>query len=48
VGTGVSAILIEHSQPLSYLGLAIIFGFNVLTAYKLRKEIRAKKLENIK
>ena len=48
VGTGVSAILIEHSQPLSYLGLAIIFGFNALTAYKLRKEIRAQKLENIK
>lgn len=38
VGTGVSAILIEHSQTLAYLGLAIIFGFNGLTALKLRKE----------
>lgn len=46
VGTGVSAILIEHSQTLAYLGLAIIFGFNGLTAYKLRKELRAQKLEN--
>ena len=38
VGTGISAVLIEHSQTLAYLGLAIIFGFNGLTAYKLRKE----------
>lgn len=43
VGTGVSAVLIEHSQTLSYLGLAIIFGFSGLTAYKLHKE---KKLQN--
>ena len=40
VGTGVSAILIEHSQTLAYLGLAIIFGFNGLTFLKLRKEKR--------
>jgi len=37
-GTGVSAVLIEYSQPLAYLGLAIIFGFNALTAIKLHKE----------
>ena len=42
VGTGVSAILIEHSQTLAYLGLAIIFGFNGLTALKLRKEKKAQ------
>ncbi len=48
VGTGASAILIEYSQPLAYLGLVIIFGFNALTAYKLRKEIRSKKLENFR
>ena len=45
-GIGVSAILIEHSQTLAYLGLAIIFGFNALTAYKLRKEIKLQKLQN--
>lgn len=45
VGTGVSAILIEHSQTLSYLGLAIIFGFSGITAYKLRREIRMQKLQ---
>ncbi len=43
-GTGVSAVLIEYSQGLAYLGLAIIFGFNALTAIKLRKE---KKLRNL-
>ncbi len=47
-GVGVSAVLIEYSQALAYLGLAIIFGFNGLTAYKLRKEKRAQKLETFK
>ena len=42
VGTSVSAILIEHSQTLAYLGLAIIFGFNGLTAFKFRKEKKAQ------
>jgi len=43
-GTGVSAVLIEYSQPLAYVGLAIIFGFNALTAYKLKQE---KKIRNL-
>ncbi len=47
-GVGVSAVLIEYSQGLAYLGLAIIFGFNALTAYKLRKEKIAQKLETLK
>ncbi|MGH1521899.1 MAG: hypothetical protein ACRBB2_05970 [Nitrosopumilus sp.] len=38
VGTGVSAVLIEYSQVLAYLGLVIIFGFAGMTAYKLKKE----------
>jgi len=37
-GTGVSAVLIEYSQTLAYVGLGIIFGFNALTALKLHKE----------
>ncbi len=41
-GTGVSAVLIEHSQMLAYLGLAIIFGFNALTAIKLKREIKSR------
>ena len=43
-GTGVSTVLIEYSQPLAYVGLAIIFGFNALTAYKLKQE---KKIRNL-
>ena len=44
VGTGISSILIEYSQILAYVGLAIIFGFAGLTAYKLKQE---KKLQQI-
>lgn len=40
VGTGLSAGLIEYSQPLAYLGIAVIFGFNALTIYRLRKQRR--------
>jgi len=43
-GTGVSAILIEYSQSLAYLGLAIIFGFSALTAHKLYKEKQIRSL----
>ena len=43
VGTGVSAVLIEYSQVLSYVGLIIIFGFAGLTAYKLKKEQKLQK-----
>ena len=45
VGTGISAVLIEHSQTLAYLGLAIIFSFDGLTALKLRQEKKSQ-LEN--
>lgn len=38
VGTGLAGGLIEYSQPLAYLGIAIIFGFNGVTIYKLRRE----------
>ena len=44
VGTGVSAVLIEYSQVLAYLGLVIIFGFAGLTAIKLRKEMKISKI----
>ncbi|MCG8378432.1 MAG: hypothetical protein MI865_03035 [Proteobacteria bacterium] len=47
-GTGVSAVLIEYSQPLAYLGLVIIFGFNGLTAYKLYKEKKLRQITNTK
>jgi hypothetical protein len=44
VGTGVSAILIEYSQVLAYVGLIIIFGFTGLTAYKLKQEQKLQKI----
>jgi len=46
IGTGVSGILIEYSQTLSYFGLGIIFTFNGLTAYKLHKEIKLQNFKN--
>ena len=44
VGTGISAVLIEYSQVLAYIGLAIIFGFAGLTAYKLKREQKLQKI----
>ena len=44
VGTGVSAVLIEHSQVLAYVGLLVIFGFTGLTAYKLKREQKLQKI----
>jgi hypothetical protein len=44
VGTGVSAVLIEHSQVLAYAGLAMIFSFAGLTAFKLRREMKLQKI----
>ena len=44
IGTGVSAVLIEYSQVLAYLGLVIIFGFAGITAYKLKKEQSLQKI----
>ena len=46
VGTGISAVLIEHSQVLAYAGLGIIFGFAGLTAYKLKREQKMQKAAN--
>ena len=46
-GSGISAVLIEYSQPLAYMGLIIIFGFNAITAYKLKRE-KQLRLHNIK
>ena len=43
-GVGVSAVLIEYSQILAYVGLIIIFGFAGLTALKLKQEIKLQKI----
>ena len=47
VGTGVSAVLIEYSQVLAYVGLAIIFGFVGLTALKLKREMKLQNSPNL-
>lgn len=43
-GTGLSATLINYSQPLSYAGLGITFGFNIITYYKIRQKKRQIKI----
>ncbi len=46
-GTGISAVLIQYSQPLAYVGLLIIFGFNGITAYKLyQSRIKIRDLQS--
>ena len=47
-GTGVSAVLIEHSRPLAYLGLAVMFGLAGLAAYRLRRQMHARRLEGFR
>ena len=44
LGTGVSAVLIEHSQMLAYLGLAVVFGFAGHAAYRLRRDARVRRM----
>ncbi len=39
-GTTTSIILIEYSKMLSYLSLVIVFGFALLSAYKIRKRLK--------
>jgi hypothetical protein len=38
-GSSLSAVLIEYSKVLSYIGLAIVFGFAGLSALRLKKEL---------
>jgi hypothetical protein len=42
-GVGVSASLINYSQPLSYVGLTIIFGYNLTIFYKIKQKQRQTK-----
>jgi hypothetical protein len=41
-GSSLSVILIEYSRLLSYIGLAIVFGFAGLSAVRLRKELQQR------
>jgi hypothetical protein len=48
-GSTLSVALVQYSILLSYIGLAILFGFAALSAYKLHKELnfRKKSLQRI-
>jgi hypothetical protein len=51
-GGSLSVALIQYAKPLSYIGLAIVFGFAALSAFKLKKRIKAdeknkKSVQNI-
>ena len=39
-GSSLSVALIQYSRPLSYIGLAIVFGFAALSALKLQRELK--------
>lgn len=42
-GSTLSVSLVQYSRPLSYLGVAIVFGFAALSAYKLHKQLKLRK-----
>lgn len=42
-GGTVSVILIQYSKPLSYLGLSIVLGLTVISALRLRKELKGRR-----
>jgi hypothetical protein len=41
-GSSLSVVLIEYSKLLSYISLAIVFGFAGLSALRLRKELKQR------
>lgn len=43
-GVGISTVLINYSQQLSYLGVIVIFVFDAIVAYKLSQEMKSKKI----
>jgi hypothetical protein len=47
LGSSLSVILIENSKQLSYIGLAIVFGFAGLSALRLKKELRDRNSSEI-
>jgi hypothetical protein len=46
LGGTLSATLIQYSRPLSYIGLAIVWGFAALSAIKLYMELEERKMMN--
>ena len=46
LGSSLSVVIIEYSKLLSYVGLAIVFGFAGLSALKLKKELQQRNSSN--
>jgi hypothetical protein len=46
-GSSLSVVLIEYSKMLSYVGLAIVFGFAGLSYIKLKKELKERRIERV-
>ena len=49
-GSSLSVALIQYSKPLSYIGLAIVFGFAALSTVKTKRELkqmRRKSVQNV-
>jgi hypothetical protein len=42
-GGTLSVALVQYARPLSYIGLAIVFGFAALSAYRLHTELELRK-----
>jgi len=40
-GSALSVILIQHSKPLSYLGLVIVIGYTTFSAFKLKQKLES-------
>lgn len=47
-GSTLSVALIQYSRPFSYVGLAVVFGFAALSAFKLHKDLKLRKKHNQK
>lgn len=45
-GGTLSVVLIQYATPLSYAGLAVVFGFTGLQALKLRRELKQRSFKD--
>ncbi len=46
-GSSLSAVLIQYSKPLSYIGLVIVFGFAALSGFKLKRELKQMERKSV-
>jgi hypothetical protein len=46
-GSSLSVALIQYSKPLSYISLAIVFGFAALSAFNLQRELKKMRRKSV-